>query len=295
MILPQSFEDFLNWLRLRKDEKKLLRRLGTELIEELRRSIPNTIKPKQLYLAATHLLGRGKLIRGILTLLINQIYGFKNKGKVLKLASAVELLHNASLIHDDIIDESDTRRGIASVHKEYGLGIAIVSADLLISIAYNLISELGVEIIEKISKAGVLMSQGEALEEVVSSPNLDEYFEVIDGKSASLVEAACFSSALISGGTREEVNAFACYGKYAGRALQIRDDILDYIDERERRKSNIVSIFIDAGKPLTEALQLAATLSKEMVDKALSSLSFLNKSRRRIFEELANVIVRRPY
>ena len=297
MKLAPAFEKMINWLNICEEEKKAIRKLGLEVLKEIDKALPIKRNPKQLYAAARHLIGRGKLIRGILVMLINKVYEFRNKQKALKLASAIELLHTASLIHDDIIDGSKTRRGVESVHKKFGLNIAIVSADLLISIAYNLISELGSRIINIISEAGVRMSEGEALEETTNHPSLEKYLDIVDGKSASLIEAACQASAVVSGASEKDVKAFANYGKLVGRTLQIRDDMLDYFEEdvnKGTKRANIVDIF-SRNSMLKEAIIKTNELGEEFINRALKEVSFLDEERRKLFEEFAKMILKRPY
>ena len=304
---PDKLEKIIERLNLEETDKDIIRKMSIEIINQIDKALPSDGDPKELYDAARHLIGKGKLIRGILVMLVNKIYEFRNKWKALKVAAAIELLHTASLIHDDIIDGAKMRRGIEAVHKKFGLNTAIIAADLLISIAYFLLSELGDKVIKVISEAGRKMSEGEVLEEVLETPSMKQYFKIVDGKSSALIEAACSASAIVSEAPENEVKAFANYGKLVGRVLQIRDDILDYVESEKvtgktnpiligLKKSNIVEVFMETfGLTLHKAIIKSHELGEKIASEALRELSFLAPKKRKVFEEFAQIILKRPF
>ena len=168
---------------------------------------------------------KGKGIRGRLITIINP--------KAQKLAAVVEAIHLASLLHDDIIDEADMRRGVKSINAKYGDFTAIMLGDIIYSRAFNKLVEFDKEIAKNISNAVSLLSLGE-LEDVKLSKeiNLDKekYMDMIYKKTASLIEAATTSAAILQGYDKEK---FKIYGRNIGLAFQIIDDLLDVTQDEE--------------------------------------------------------------
>jgi len=150
----------------------------------------------------------------------------------------VELVHLATLHHDDVIDDAPARRGITSAHLRWTNTLAILTGDFLMARASELSAELGVDVTRIISQtlarlcegqiAEVQGAQGDLPEAVpVIAPSVEHYLEVVSGKTASLIETSCRYGALLSGGTAQEVEAAARYGFHVGMAFQFSDDILD--------------------------------------------------------------------
>ncbi len=143
------------------------------------------------------------------------------------LASIVELIHAASLLHDDVIDDADTRRGIASINAIFGNKTAIMLGDILYSKGFSLLTSFSQEISKTVADAVTMLSVGELMDvELSKSLNINEalYFDMIYKKTAVLIEAAAKSAALLA---RKDAEAFALYGKNLGLAFQIIDDVLD--------------------------------------------------------------------
>ncbi len=168
---------------------------------------------------------KGKGVRGKLITIIDP--------KAQKLAAVVEGIHLASLLHDDVIDEADLRRGAKSINAKYGEHTAVMLGDIIYSRAFYELVDFGSEIAKTISNAVYLLSQGE-MEDVKLSRdiNLDKakYMEMIYKKTASLIEASCKAAALSAG---FEADKFAKYGRNIGIAFQIIDDLLDVTQDEE--------------------------------------------------------------
>ncbi len=143
------------------------------------------------------------------------------------LATIIELIHAASLLHDDVIDDADTRRGIASINAIYGNKTAIMLGDILYSKGFSLLTSFPQEISKTVADAVTMLSVGELMDvELSRSLNLNEarYFDMIYKKTAVLIEAAAKSAALLA---NKDAEAFSLYGKNLGLAFQIIDDVLD--------------------------------------------------------------------
>lgn len=305
---------YLEQLGLREETREFLKGLVSSLLKEIDVLIDGGEKPRSLYQASRHILGRGKMLRPLITLMVSEACGGEHE-KAIKLALAAELLHTASLIHDDIIDDAETRRGVKSVHKKFGVSTAIVAGDLLISLAVKITADLGPRIIGLMSEAAERMSEGEILEMESRGREitLEEYLKIIEKKTASLIEAATASAAILSGASEDEIRAYGDYGRLIGLSLQVRDDILDVIGKEEfvgkplrkdhlRGHTNIVYVLanrknIDPNKAdeiigrgvIDEAHRIGQDLAK----RAIESLSFLENEKRETFEEIAAVIISR--
>jgi len=165
---------------------------------------------------------QGKMLRAKLILEIA-----KSSKEAPKLAAVVEMIHAASLLHDDVIDEADIRRGAQSFNAECGDKSAIMMGDILYSNAFAKLTEFSSDIAKCVANAVSLLSEGELLDvELSKSFNADKekYFKMIYGKTASLIEASAKSAALLEG---LDADDFALYGKNLGLAFQIIDDVLD--------------------------------------------------------------------
>lgn len=207
---------------------------------------------------------RGKLIRPALALLSAQACGGADEQRMW-LAGTVELIHIASLIHDDVIDASDLRRGISTVNVLWGNQVAVLLGDYLFAAAFDLVSRIRhPEVAPTIARAAVRMSQAEiAAVKTGGEPYDDEstYFAIIDGKTAALFSAACRAGALIAGAPRGIVEAMAEFGQQWGMSFQITDDTLDLIGDPQSMGKPIGSD-IDSGKmtlPVIAALRRAGT------------------------------------
>ena len=162
----------------------------------------------------------------------------ERKEALVQLAAGIELLHTASLIHDDIIDEADTRRSQHSLNAEYGSKIAVLVGDILFAQFFSIVLNLPLKDWEIKTKLLTLFSDltqamcfGEVFQQKLLSLKKDadfsEYLIILEKKTALLMEASCKSGALIAGGSEDNINAFAEFGLSFGYAFQLADDIAD--------------------------------------------------------------------
>ena len=179
---------------------------------------------------------QGKRMRPMLILLIAQCYGGVNS-ETLHAAVGLELLHTASLVHDDVVDESVERRGQASVNALYDNKVSVLVGDYILSTALLHVSYTHRErIIRYLAQLGRTLSDGEILQlSNISNRDISEdvYYNIIKGKTAALFEACASIGALASGATDEEIEAAARFGQNLGIVFQIRDDIFDYYDSAD--------------------------------------------------------------
>jgi octaprenyl-diphosphate synthase len=150
-------------------------------------------------------------------------------------ASAIELLHTESVIHDDIIDEENLRRGKPSFHVKYGYNNSILTADFVLGIILNIGSKLNNQRVSgEISNAAIKMSEGEMMEIKLAKDfkvTEDDYIKVLEHKTASLFETSAKVGAILGEGEEDEIHAMATFGNLLGIAYQIHDDLIDWNDE----------------------------------------------------------------
>lgn len=190
-----------------------------------------------LQTALQHLLQRkGKMMRPTLLFLAARMYGQVNQ-TVIDAALALELLHTASLVHDDVVDDSDRRRGITSVNKLMGTKPAVLVGDYILSKALEHAAQThNTEVVSVISQLGQALADGELKQlHNLDSKKIDEasYYEVIRKKTASLFAASAQLGALLAGGTAENAERMRQFGQLVGICFQLRDDIFDYDDTQD--------------------------------------------------------------
>ena len=196
--------------------------------------------------ALNHIRQRGgKRMRPILILLIAKSFGAVTE-VTQHAAIGLELLHTASLVHDDVVDESGERRGQASVNAIYDNKVSVLVGDYILSTALLHVSYTHRErIIRYLAQLGRTLSDGEILQlSNISNRDISEdvYYNIIKGKTAALFEACASIGALASGATDEEIEAAARFGQNLGIVFQIRDDIFDYYDSADIGKPTGLSL-----------------------------------------------------
>lgn len=204
---------------------------------------------------------RGKQLRPLVVLLCAQICN-PITDKSLRSAVALDLLHNASLVHDDVVDNSDMRRGQPAVHAQWTNKVAVLMGDYMLAKVIGLVAEVrNIRILEIVSSLGQSLSTGEVLQlHYGASMWIDEaqYMRIIDQKTAQLFQACAEAGAESAGCTQRQRTALREYGRLLGLCFQIKDDIFDYSDLEEIGKPTMSDL--RDGKvtlPLIEALRRA--------------------------------------
>jgi octaprenyl-diphosphate synthase len=172
----------------------------------------------------------GKRLRPLLMAATARALGLSNTRPILSLAAAFQLIHTAALVHDDVIDHAEMRRGRPSLPRAFGLPSSIVTGDYLFVRAFELAADYPRAIILRCGDSCADLVEGEVLQEAGRydlSSGREHYFRVIERKTAAIVAAALASIAEISGADAPTVDACASYGRALGIAFQIRDDLLD--------------------------------------------------------------------
>ncbi len=234
------------------DILEILKKKGKIIDEEIDRIIPEDVEPEEFSKANKYLFkAGGKRLRPILTLYSARAVGGDGR-KVIKSASALEILHTFTLIHDDIMDKDELRRGVKTVHKAWNEPMAIIAGDALFAKVFesltenakeeNLSSEETTQLFETVSRASFEICQGQAMDiefEDREKVSKSEYLKMVEKKTGALFQASTKVGSLLGGGSPEEVEALGGYGKLMGKAFQIRDDLLGVTGEEEK-----------AGKPI---------------------------------------------
>jgi octaprenyl-diphosphate synthase len=181
---------------------------------------------------ANHLISSGgKRLRPMLTLAAAQMFGYQGDGHV-KLATSVEFMHTATLLHDDVVDESDLRRGKKTARMIWGNQASVLVGDFLLGQAFKMMVEVGsLDALDILSTAASIIAEGEVMQ-LAAAKNLetteDEHFAVIKAKTAALFSAAAEVGPVIAGATAHDRAALRSYGMNLGLAFQLIDDALDY-------------------------------------------------------------------
>ncbi len=193
---------------------------------------------------AAHLVAAGgKRLRPLLTLAASRLCGYPGPkdgtsggARHVELAACVEFIHTATLLHDDVVDESQLRRGLASANAVFGNKASVLVGDFLFARAFQLMVDDGsLRVLAILSKAAATIAEGEVLQLVTQndlSTSESRYLEVIQGKTAALFAAACQIGAVVAGRPEPEESALAEYGMKLGIAFQLVDDALDYVADQ---------------------------------------------------------------
>lgn len=237
-------------------------------------------KPATLYNPASYILeSSGKRLRPLLVILSAKAVGAK-PNKVYNAAVAVEMLHNFTLVHDDIMDNADLRRGNLTLHKKYNLNTAILAGDSLLAVAYEfLLKDCKVnsrEALNSFTEGLVEVCEGQSLDtefEVRKNVSLTEYIEMITKKTAALAKMCCELGAYLADGSKQDISALSNYGKYLGIAFQIQDDLLDIIADKAEFGKRIGGDLMEGKKTFLfiEALEKARGKDKQDLLKVIAN------------------------
>ena len=236
----------------------------------------------------------GKKTRALLCLLASKAPDIKPKSRI-NLASIIELLHTATLVHDDVVDESELRRGSRSVNQVWTNSYSVLMGDFIYSKAFILMVKLGIPaVLDELAKATNDIARGEIIQlelfEKKQLIKLKDLLKVSYLKTGRLFEASAKTGAMLACRSAEEIKTFGLLGKALGTAFQIQDDILDY-----------EALKLDTGKPALKdfkegkitfplyfALQQANTKDKNFIMSQLGQSKILKKDQNKIYQLIRN-------
>ncbi|HDI13105.1 MAG: polyprenyl synthetase family protein [Hadesarchaea archaeon] len=278
------------------DDVDVLKYLGdrARLVErEIDRWVP-TFEPEVLAKATRHLIDAGgKRLRPCLVITACEAVGGRTED-ALETAAAIELLHNFTLIHDDIMDRDEFRRNVKTVHELWGEPMAIIAGDALFAKVFeaaaenvrrlNLDGNRITELFDTISKASFEICRGQAMDmmfERMENVSEGEYMEMVAKKTGALTEASTKVGALLGGGTPEQVKALGTYGLLMGTAFQIQDDVLGVTGDRKKFGKPIGSDIREGKRTLVVIRALSSASKKDKAD-ILRALGKRNASEQEI-------------
>ncbi|MFQ6608143.1 MAG: polyprenyl synthetase family protein [Fidelibacterota bacterium] len=206
-------------------------------IDQKMLALVNKNNPAYLYDPIQYVFrGKGKRLRPILVLLVAEMY-LVNKEDVLPAALAVEILHNFSLVHDDIMDQDDLRHGMPTVYKKWDESTAILAGDAIFVMAYSHLTHLhqgALDAIRMFNEATLKLCEGQAMDksfETRTDVHIDDYLEMITLKTGTLLSLCCQLGGLLGGATEDNLIHLSEFGRYLGQSFQIQDDVLEIFSD----------------------------------------------------------------
>jgi octaprenyl-diphosphate synthase len=254
--------------------KALLAHELSEVDRVLRKSLDSDV-PLIRQVAEYIVSGGGKRLRPAIVLLSARACGHEGTDRY-TLAAVVEMIHTATLLHDDVVDDSKLRRGHATANAMFGNPASVLVGDFLYSRAFQLMVGVGsMRVLEILSQATNVIAEGEVMQLMNSgNPDLDEtsYLTVIRRKTAKLFEAAAQLGAVLGGATAEREAALGDYGMHLGTSFQLVDDVLDYSGDRSAIGKNLGDDLAE-GKmtlPLIRAIAVGSTADAALIRAAIT-------------------------
>jgi len=245
--------------------------------------------PKKLYDAAGHLIIHGgKRLRPYMVIRSCQIVGGKSSN-AMNAASAVEMVHNFSLVHDDIMDNDEMRHGVPTVHKKYGMPLAILAGDVLFSKAFQIISDSKLssnattQLVSRLAKACVDICEGQLLDikmaEERKIPTQKDYITMIGKKTAALFDVSCAMGAICASNKPKDVSNLSTFGRNLGIAFQITDDLIGVMGDPKITKKPVGNDLREGKKslPILMAIKLAKNNDKKIILKAFGNSKISRK------------------
>ncbi len=245
--------------------------------------------PKKLYDAAEHLIiNGGKRLRPYMVIRSCQIL----KGKVsnaMPAASAVEMVHNFTLVHDDIMDNDEMRHGVPTVHKKFGMPIAILAGDVLFSKAFQVITDSKLstnattQLVSRLAKACVDVCEGQLLDVKMAEerkiPSQAEYITMIGKKTAALFDVSCAMGAICATNKIKDISNLSSFGRNLGIAFQITDDLIGVMGDPKITKKPVGNDLREGKKslPILMAIKLAKGNNKKIILKAFGNSKISKK------------------
>ncbi len=216
----------------------------------------------------------GKRLRPLLVLLVAQACSYKGRGHI-NLAVIIEFIHSATLLHDDVVDTSEMRRGRFTANAQWGNPSSVLVGDFLYSRAFQMLVGLGsMEIMGILANTTNIISEGEVQQLInAKDPSVTEhaYLDVIRGKTAQLFEGAASSAAVLADATPDQCAAMKNYGYHIGMAFQLVDDALDYRGDTQKLGKNVGDDLAEgkATLPLIHAMRNGSDADAEFVRQAI--------------------------
>lgn len=231
----------------------------------------------------------GKRLRPLFLLLSADLAGYRGYKRVI-LAAVIEALHTASLLHDDVVDEAELRRGKKSANRIWGNQVVVLLGDYLYAKALHLsVAQESLQIMESLSRATSLMAEGEILQLMkTGDPTItfDEYIKIITGKTAGLITAACRIAGILADVPEEKVQALTDFGYHIGVAFQMVDDILDYVADEAELGKRLGKDLMEGKITLPVIELLKKSKEKEEIVSIIRSDNLSEKSLQKILQYL---------
>ena len=239
--------------------------------------------PKKLYDAAGHLIANGgKRLRPYMVIRSCQMLGGKNSN-AMSAASAVEMVHNFTLVHDDIMDNDEVRHGVSTVHKKFGIPIAILAGDVLFSKAFQVIADSKLSpiaithLVSRLAKACVDVCEGQLLDirmaEGKEIPTQVDYITMVSKKTAALFDVSCTMGAICATNKDKDISNLSSFGRNLGIAFQITDDLIGVMGNPKITKKPVGNDLREGKKslPILMAIKSAKGKDRKIILKAFGN------------------------
>ena len=254
---------------------KSLSNLLKSSLKRVEREISKNIKDEEklITLTAGHLIkAKGKKIRPLLTLLVSKMLNYKGNADV-TLAVCIEFIHNATLLHDDVIDTGRIRRGKLSANQIWGNKVSVLVGDYLLSRAFKLmVKNKSLKLLEILSQTSLILARGQ-IQDVGNNQNVNltekKYLSIIDAKTAELFRISCFLPTIITDQNKKTQKIFNDFGFTFGMAFQLSDDAVDYFGDSSKMGKSVGKDFFE-GKvtyPVIHCFKKSDKKSKKIIAK----------------------------
>ncbi len=254
---------------------KSLSNLLKSSLKRVEREISKNIKDEEklITLTAGHLIkAKGKKIRPLLTLLVSKMLNYKGNADV-TLAVCIEFIHNATLLHDDVIDTGKIRRGKLSANQIWGNKVSVLVGDYLLSRAFKLmVKNKSLKLLKILSQTSLILARGQ-IQDVGNNQNVNltekRYLSIIDAKTAELFRISCFLPTIITNQNKKTQKIFNDFGFNFGMAFQLSDDVLDYFGDSSQMGKSVGKDFFE-GKvtyPVIHCFKKSDRKSKKIIAK----------------------------
>ena len=254
---------------------KSLSNLLKSSLKRVEREISKNIKDEEklITLTAGHLIkAKGKKIRPLLTLIVSKMLNYKGNADV-TLAVCIEFIHNATLLHDDVIDTGKIRRGKLSANQIWGNKVSVLVGDYLLSRAFKLmVKNKSLKLLEILSQTSLILARGQ-IQDVGNNQNVNltekKYLSIIDAKTAELFRISCFLPTIITDQDKRTQKIFNDFGFNFGMAFQLSDDVLDYFGDSSKMGKSVGKDFFE-GKvtyPVIHCFKKSDKKSKKIIAK----------------------------